>query len=369
MANQREEKMGQNPAQHDDYEYGPPPREANPWVERIISREAFYVGAARKATSLVKNGEPRCFIIRRPQKKNIHAGLRIWLRTGGTFDSGAPKAVPFYDDLEPWLYFNKEKGRSQLSTMYPPEDRALGDILKNKPGLVAQQFFNGEPQAWPSGDPKLNIDEFYAVEAFEVQFSYKEVADPKVQGGKKRIIEVDPATKKPKYAIDPKPHIWELRRPWWDQLHFKVLSPQFAFVTEVADPDGAQASKPKVLPTPDPSKVLLKLFAKTKDATKPDSANNVAYLVDFSDALVIESAGLVPVEPLPETADGSIDWVKVYPPADPKEIRKLAIRFDKRSESGDEEAPGDDGPGEDGGEPATAGDSEEAPPVPDDVPF
>ncbi len=348
----QEQKQQEQPK--DEYAFGPEPRPENPWVKRTIGREAFYLGAERRASNLVKNGEPRCFIIRRPQRKFIHGGFRMWLRTGGEFDTGAPKAIPFYDDLEPWLYLDKKKG-PKVSTLYPPEDRVLGNILANHPKLIAQQFFKGEPQSWPSGDPKLNLDEFYAIEVFEVLFAYKEVPDTKYPGGKRKVIDVDPATKKAKFTVNPRPYIWEMRRPWWDQLHNKILSPKFAFVTEVADPDQtASTEKPKELPSTDVSKIILKLWAKTKDPNEVESEKNVRYDVDFSATMTFDSSTIVPEDPLPEVAEGEkkglIDWEQVYPQADPVEVKKLLDRLgrgeideDPEAPAGAEQAPPSDG--------------------------
>jgi hypothetical protein len=182
------------------------------------------------------------------------------------------------------------------------------------------------------------------------------------------VVVIDQTTNKPKYTIDPRPYIWEVNEPWWDQLRSKVLAPNFAQSLEpqVADIDGEQAAKPpKKLPEAangDPSKIVLKLFAKT-DEKDPSRA---AYLVDFSPSMVIDSSVIEAVDPLPETHEGRIDWNQIFPPMTQEQADEILAKADGLEPGQPDGAPAAGGQGQGAG-----GGNQQSPPpsTDDDIPF
>lgn len=356
----------------ESYDFGSPSSGYdNPWRERTLGREAFYPGAAKGGDpeNLKRDGEARCFVIRRAHYRNIYAGVQFWLQVG-LRDNLEPIAAPFFSAArlnQGWTYKSQKSGKDVLGIKNGPVKLcALARLVKFHPELIAPLKFKGQVQYWPAKDgepaqPKLDYKKLFALEIFEVMFEYKEVPDQNSPGQTRRIVVADPATGKPKYTINPKPFIWELNETWWDQLRAKVLAPKFAQALEpkVADIDGEAPKPVKQLPTSDPSQVVLKLFAKTdeKDASK------ASYLVDFSTALTIDSAAIKPEDELPSLADGTIDWNEIYKPMTEEDAQDL---ISKASESGGEAR--QEGPPAGGGQ---GGGSHDGPPpsTDDDIPF
>ncbi len=322
----------------------------NPWIERTLGREAFYPGASRGGDPeyLKKDGEARCFVIRRLGAKNIYGGPQFWMQVS-VRDDLTIKAAPFYSSVrlnEGWTYQTPKKNpttkqvvinpktgkpimRNVIGLGYPPVDRcALAKLVKTHPELIAPLKFNGQIQYWPAkngqpAEPKQDYKKLFAVEAFEVLFEYAEVPDPAKPGMLKRIVVLDPVTKKPKYTVNPRPFIFELNETWWEQYRSKILYPQLAEAASApADIDAAQGAAPKKLPSEDKTQIVLKLFAKT-DELDPSRAK---YVIDFSAALTIDSKAIVPVDELPSKEDGSIDWEQIYKPMDQETADKLVQR-------------------------------------------
>jgi len=322
-----------------DFDQGTPSDfSENPWLERTLDRTAFYVGGKRgdKSAELQKDGEARCFIIRRPQAKNIYAGVGIRMQVARR-DDGSVVGIPFYSSArlnEGWTYLakkGKNAGKWMLGIQYgPTESCALARLVQARPDLIAPATFMGAVQYWPARDgeqaqAKQDYKKFYVVEAFEVLFEYQDVPNPAQPGLTKRVVVMDPTTQKPKYTINPKPYIWEMNEPWWQQYRNKILAPKFSqAVSSAADIDGVAPAPQKQLPTNDPSKVLLKLFARTN----PEDPAKAKYEVDFSPSLVIDSSALQVVDPLPALPDGSIDWNQVYPPMTEEQAQGLVARAD-----------------------------------------
>ena len=313
----------------------------NPWRARTLGREAFYLGAVNgdKSETMKKDGEARCFVIRRPQSRNLYGGVQFWLQVGLRNDLSVIQA-PFYSAArlnEGWTYPGKKDGKptgkSVLGTQYGPVDTcALARLVKKHFNLIAPLKFKGEIQYWPPnkktgapGEMKRDYKKLFAMEIYEVLFEYAEVPDLSKPGQTKRVVVVDPITKKPKYTVNPKPYIWELNESWWEQFRNKILNPAFGKATEVliADIDGESSKKPlKPLPTTDLSKLVLKLWAKT-DEKDPSRAS---YEVDFSAGLTIDTSAIVPVEGLPTNANDAIDWEKIYPPMTQEQADKIIAK-------------------------------------------
>lgn len=318
----------------------------NPWKERSLGREAFYPGASKGGDPeyLKRDGEARCFVIRRLGPMNIYGGVQFWLQVSVREDLSIV-AAPFYSSVrlnEGWTYKTPKKNpvtkqpiidprtnkpimRNVIGLKHPPVDRcALAKLVKSHPELIAPLRFNKQIQFWPDGNPKRDYKKMFAVEAFEVLFEYADVPDPTKPGMTKRIVVQDPTTKKPKYTVNPRPFIWELGEFWWEQFRAKILYPQLseAMAPAAADIDAAPAAPPKKLPSEDKTQIVLKLFAKT-DEKDPSKAT---YLVDFSAGLTIDSKAIVPVDELPSNPDGSINWAEIYKPMTQEDADKLLER-------------------------------------------
>jgi len=329
------------PTPEESYDFGGPGGFENPWAERTLGREAFYLGAKKgdKGPDLKKDGEARCFIIRRPQFHNIYGGVQFWLQVAMR-DDLSPIGAPFYSAYrlnQGWTYTSKKSGRQVIG--YGPKNCPLAALVRKNPHLVMPLKFDGKIQYWPprNGEPpemKRDFKKLFAIEIFEVLFEYAEINDPAKPGMKKKVVVLD-ENKKPKYAINPKPFIWELNEPWWEQLRSKVLAPKYAKVVEqqTADIDGPVA--PKVIknlptnadgtPVPIPN-IVLKLYAKTD----PKDPSKATYEVDFSDKMTVDASAITPVDELPTGADGFIDWNQIYPPMtdqDAKDILEKANEF------------------------------------------
>jgi hypothetical protein len=361
----------------ENYDLDGPQKASNPWAERTLGREAFYVGGKNgdKSEALKRDGEARCFVIRRPQRANLYGGVEFWIQIGLRADLSVI-AAPFYSAArlnEGWTYegkSGKNAGKPVLGIQYPPVDKcALAKLVQVHPDLIAPLKFQGVIQYWPAkGDQpaqaKRDYKKLFALEMYEVLFEYQDVPDPAKPGMTKRVAVIDPSTHKPKYTINPRPYIWKMNDPWWEQLRAKVLAPKFAAAAAaiVGDIDGeSKAKAKKELPTTDISKVVLKLWAKT-DEEKPDRAT---YEVDFSAGLTIDSSAIVPVDELPSKADGTIDWDQIFPPMTQAQADKVVADAKRAYDElmGDEHR---DAPPA-GGAPK----SQDAPPPPgdDDIPF
>lgn len=342
--------------------------EASPFDDRILGREAFYLGGERGAKSedLKKDGEARCFVLRRPGRNNIYGGVEIRLKAG-LRDDGSFYGRPYWSAArlnEGWTYKNK-KGKTVIGLNGAPKNCPLGRLVRTRQDLIAQATFKGQPQFWPARDgeepqPKLDYKKIFAVEVLEVLFEYADAPDPANPGKTRRVVVKDQATGKPKYTINPRPFIWVLNEPWWDQLRMKVLFPQAAeAMQQAADIDAPAQAAPKKLPTSDPSKVVLKLFAKT-DEKEPTRA---AYTVDFSPSLVIDASAVQIVDPLPEVeGGGAIDWDQVFPPMTAEQAAEVISEADSGwggVPAATPAGPPKEGPKADGPPPATD----------DDIPF
>ena len=116
--------------QEESYDLDAPQERArNPWAGRILGREAFYLGAnpGDKAETMKRDGEARCFIIRRPQRANLYGGVQFWLQVGLRADLSVIGA-PFYSAArlnQGWTYIQKKgknAGKSVLGIQYGPKD-------------------------------------------------------------------------------------------------------------------------------------------------------------------------------------------------------------------------------------------------------
>ncbi len=276
----------------------------NPWLKKILSNAAFYPGGepGEKADSLKKKvtNVPRFFVVRRPTITNIFAGIRFWCKTGGFDDKGQVNAAPFYSshtgaNITKWTYPNKRGGTSFKLPKDRPTDDVMGKFVRDHPGLIAPDGYKGKISYWDDGSPKMKCSEVFAMEVFEVLF-------------------VDS-----KPVVQPTPMIFEMRRNWW-QMYRAIIKlaangGEIQATPDTTLPDGTVVpGKPaKKMATTDLSKTLL-LFSTKFVQKEGDTELRPDYKIDFSTKAIIDSSALQVVDPLPAKADGTIDWVQVYPP-------------------------------------------------------
>lgn len=369
--------------QHENYDLDAPQQQNSaPFADRILGREAFYIGAkpGTKSADLQLDREARCFVLRRPQRANLYGGVEFKIQTGISADFTIFGRV-FYSAArlnEGWTYLSKQgksAGKNILGIQYGPADKcALAKLVQNRPELIAPLKFKKAIQYWPAkGDQpaqaKKDYKKLFACELYEVLFEFTEVADPANPGKTKRVAVTDPTTHMPKYTIDPQPYIWKMNDPWWEQLRAKVLAPDFAKALEsvaAADIDGDQAAKPrKELPkkggvTVPVSSIILKLWAKTDEVKSTPTDVVAKYEVDFSAGMTVDSLAIVPTNPFPSLPNGDIDWHQIFVPMTQEQADKIVADADR--EMGEMEDHGDSaGGGKPQGGPPPSDD--------DDIPF
>ncbi len=350
----------------DDYSYTPENRfSENPLRKRILKREAFFRGAEPNADfdDICKTpvglpegtplGSARYWLIRRPQVLNIFATVQFKVRVGWKED-GLPKGYMAYSGLplQKWLYKKENKTTGvvslRISDKYPPDGDALAQFVKYHRDLICPKIWKGSILTFDgTTDPKLDFDEVFAVEAFEVLFNFEDVKDTTSPSGWKRQVKRD-AAGKIMYQIIEFPWVLEMRRSWFNQYRDRVLMPpkdgdQVA-IAPVEDDGGAPKAKPApqkwLLPTTDKTQVLLRFVAKVGNDPKKGIAN-VNYQIEPHETLAVPiPAGFTVSEPLPEKEGGIIDWHKVYVPFSDKDAQRLVERSEKqRSPETEEQAP------------------------------
>jgi hypothetical protein len=349
------------------------------FAKRTLKAEAFYAGMlpygevpkddddAKKANEAKRvKKHPRYFVIRRIGPTDIFTGLRIWLNT--TPDGNpAPFISPL--PLSAWSYIDKKTKRRRTSTMYPPKTCPLARVLEEAPERVSARSFTDEKgekkvDRWPSGQPKMQIDEVWAVEAYELNFVYEKDA----AGVNK--LKIDSKTGFPCYTINTKPFIIELREPWWEQVLNKVLVPKppmppsQEITCTPEDPSGEEAKAKlaeamkeydKILANPIPAVpknwVVLKFMADYKEApsSKRDPVEakrleadkkNVRYEISYAPKLTVDPATWTPDAEavLPSKEDGTIDWGQVYTPTTAEEINRVIFTEHSEAATGQEKA-------------------------------